>query len=545
MPAQHFWRSLTGVTALCLWFYSIGELPLATAVTLNYMSSVWMALFLVGGAIALGGARVDARLVCTVLVGFAGVALEALQPAIQRDQFWGGLAGLMSGVIAAMAHLQVTALGRAGEPAYQNRLLLRSVASSPARSRRAADRSGLHAHTAPGVALLLAVGVRDARAGRDHAGLRHGHDARRRQPAVHRHRLVVVFGVLWFDDPVTLLAIAGNGPDRRRRHRCDELRGTGPAADAAHSGAVELSPTEPRCRSPVPPRSSMRLRCAPRSAIPTSSCRRQLRPDQPAAGERDWLLATCPARSTHLDRDPADLLPPAGFHRASPLPTCSAFAATVGRWGHHAAPARRRDGPPGRPVRRPPVVDAALARPSQGLCSTAACKPRQVEAGGALSSEPAGPVRAQLPYPARAGSIPTVTAGELARRLGRASVVDARAANASLRRGRALALDSVAGHVPGALNRFFKDNLDPASGCFRSARQLADEFGALLSGVRALRRCRSPSAGRASPPATTSFAMQAGRPAGRHPLSRLVERVVGRPGLARWHAAAERPLCLP
>src|SRR4051812_44275903 len=43
VPAMHLWRSLSGVTALCLWFYAIGKLPIATAVTLNYSSSVWMA----------------------------------------------------------------------------------------------------------------------------------------------------------------------------------------------------------------------------------------------------------------------------------------------------------------------------------------------------------------------------------------------------------------------------------------------------------------------------------------------------------------------
>src|SRR5688500_13139209 len=51
--AKHFWRALTGVTALCLRFYAIGGLPLATAMTLNYMSSVWMAMFLVGGTMML------------------------------------------------------------------------------------------------------------------------------------------------------------------------------------------------------------------------------------------------------------------------------------------------------------------------------------------------------------------------------------------------------------------------------------------------------------------------------------------------------------
>ena len=238
VPAQHFWRSLSGVMALCLWFYSIGGLPLATAVTLNYMSSVWMALFLVGGAIALGGARVDARLVCTVLVGFAGVAL-VLQPAIQRDQFWGGLAGLMSGVIAAMAYLQVTALGRAGEPAYRI-VFYFSLGGVAAGALAAPLTGGLHAHTAPGVALLLAVGILATLA----------------QAAITRAygtgtTLVVaslqytgiawsfLFGVLWFDDPVTPLAIAGTALIAGAGIAATRLRGTGPAADAAHSGVVE------------------------------------------------------------------------------------------------------------------------------------------------------------------------------------------------------------------------------------------------------------------------------------------------------------------
>ena len=35
VPAMHFWRSLSGVIALCLWFYALGTLPLATAMTQN------------------------------------------------------------------------------------------------------------------------------------------------------------------------------------------------------------------------------------------------------------------------------------------------------------------------------------------------------------------------------------------------------------------------------------------------------------------------------------------------------------------------------
>ncbi len=49
--SMHLWRSLVGVVSLGLWFYSISRLPLATAMTLNYMSSVWIAAFLLGGAL--------------------------------------------------------------------------------------------------------------------------------------------------------------------------------------------------------------------------------------------------------------------------------------------------------------------------------------------------------------------------------------------------------------------------------------------------------------------------------------------------------------
>jgi len=115
VPMMHAWRSVVGVAALTMWFYAIGHMPLATAVTLNYMSSVWMALFLIGGAVVVGAQRVDPRLVATVLVGFMGVAL-VLHPSLDRDQLLPGVVGLGSGMLSALAYLQVTTLGRVGEP---------------------------------------------------------------------------------------------------------------------------------------------------------------------------------------------------------------------------------------------------------------------------------------------------------------------------------------------------------------------------------------------------------------------------------------------
>ncbi len=156
VPGMHFWRSLCGVSGLCLWFYSLTALPLATAMTLNYTSSVWMALFLIGGAVLFGATKVDPRLVASVLAGFVGVAL-VLQPTIDTQQVRHGLAGLLSGVLGAMAYLQVTALGRQGEPDY--RVVFYFSLGGIAAGAAMMAWGGMSPHSWRGVGLLLATGL--------------------------------------------------------------------------------------------------------------------------------------------------------------------------------------------------------------------------------------------------------------------------------------------------------------------------------------------------------------------------------------------------
>jgi S-adenosylmethionine uptake transporter len=114
---MHAWRGIVGAVSLLAWFYALAFLPLATAMTLNYMSSVWIAAFVVGGALLYGHGTGHSHggLFATILAGFGGVVL-VLRPALESNQLWPGLIGLMSGVTAALAYLQVTALSRAGEP---------------------------------------------------------------------------------------------------------------------------------------------------------------------------------------------------------------------------------------------------------------------------------------------------------------------------------------------------------------------------------------------------------------------------------------------
>jgi S-adenosylmethionine uptake transporter len=118
IPMMHVWRSVVGVTSLAAWFYALGHLPLSTAMTLNYMSGVWVAVFLVGGTLFSGKLREIGRqvpIVLTVLTGFGGVVL-LLRPTIEQDQWVAGVVGLLSGLIAALAYIQVAALGRLHEP---------------------------------------------------------------------------------------------------------------------------------------------------------------------------------------------------------------------------------------------------------------------------------------------------------------------------------------------------------------------------------------------------------------------------------------------
>ncbi|CAM8660209.1 RhaT Permeases of the drug/metabolite transporter (DMT) superfamily [Comamonadaceae bacterium] len=115
VPMMHVWRSTIGVVSLGSWFYAIAHLPLATAMTLNYMSGVWVAAFVVGGALLYGKEQPQGALLGTVLMGFVGVVMT-LRPTIDQNQLFAGLIGLLSGLGAALAYMQVTALGKAGEP---------------------------------------------------------------------------------------------------------------------------------------------------------------------------------------------------------------------------------------------------------------------------------------------------------------------------------------------------------------------------------------------------------------------------------------------
>jgi len=212
VAGMHLWRCASGTTALCLWFTAIAGLPLATAMTLNYMSSVWIALFLIGGAVLMqvpgSGRGIDGRLVLAVLAGFAGVAM-VLRPTMAQDQLWYGLIGLLSGLLAATAYLQVTALGRIGEPG-ERIVFYFSLSGVLAGLGLTLASGGFHGHDLRGVALLVVIGVL-ATAAQWMMTLAYARGATLGIAALQYMGIVFsfAFGVLVFHDPITLLSVAG------------------------------------------------------------------------------------------------------------------------------------------------------------------------------------------------------------------------------------------------------------------------------------------------------------------------------------------------
>ncbi len=103
-------RGLVGFAALVAYFWAITRLPLATAVTLNYTSTIFLAIYLV-----FTGQRLNAGIIGALALGLTGIGL-LLKPSLHADQLLSGLIGLGSGVLAGMAYFSVRELGTRGEP---------------------------------------------------------------------------------------------------------------------------------------------------------------------------------------------------------------------------------------------------------------------------------------------------------------------------------------------------------------------------------------------------------------------------------------------
>ena len=232
----------------------------------------------------------------------------------------------------------------------------------------------------------------------------------------------------------------------------------------------------PTPRLPTPLVAAARLRAELAAGLPAVILDCSFDLADPGAGERLFAQAHLPgARYLHLDRDLAGAK--TGGNGRHPLPSADDWAATLGRMGiSHATPVVVYDAQGAMFAARAWwrlrwVGHAKVAVLDGGLAAWRAAG-GAVEAGPGSGSDATG----SGPYPVAASLVPTVTADELLRDLGRVTVLDARAGERF--RGDVEPLDARAGHIPGARSRFFKLNLG-ADGLFKPAAALRAEFEAL------------------------------------------------------------------
>jgi len=209
----------------------------------------------------------------------------------------------------------------------------------------------------------------------------------------------------------------------------------------------------------------------------------------PDAGRRAWTAGHIPgARYAHLNDDlSGPVTPRTGRH---PLPDPAALAHTLGRWGVDGS-------------KQVVVYDdsfGAMASRLWWLLRWLGHEPVALLDGGyPVWLREKRPVSTQAPavspavFPARANPALWVNAEhvELARRDATYVVLDARAEERF--RGEVEPLDKVAGHVPGAVNAPYEDNLD-VSGVFLPADELRERYLDVLGGVmpdRTIHMCGS------------------------------------------------------
>jgi thiosulfate/3-mercaptopyruvate sulfurtransferase len=215
-----------------------------------------------------------------------------------------------------------------------------------------------------------------------------------------------------------------------------------------------------------------RLAAAPGSVF-VIDCRFDLA--DTGAGEKAYAAGHLPsAHYLHLDRDLSGAK--TGSNGRHPLPERAALVATLAARGlKQGQQVVAYDAQGGMYAARVWWLLRWLGHDSVALLD-----------GGLQAWEAAGealtqtvPASAPGDFKAAAPLVATVDAQAVARNLatGERIVVDARAADRY--RGENETLDRVGGHIPGALNRWFKDNLG-ADGRFKPAHTLRDEFAALL-----------------------------------------------------------------
>ncbi|MFM2399136.1 MAG: hypothetical protein RL341_1293 [Pseudomonadota bacterium] len=152
----HAQRNVFGVSALAMFTYAITVLPLATATTLNYSAPLWVAAFVFFSTRKAPQHLPSSGLLACVIAGFAGLAL-LLRPTFSAGMAWPAAIGLASGVLSAMAYMQIRSLGQTGEAEW--RIVFYHALTTVAVGVAGMLLFGAHAVSAAGWLFLLANGA--------------------------------------------------------------------------------------------------------------------------------------------------------------------------------------------------------------------------------------------------------------------------------------------------------------------------------------------------------------------------------------------------
>lgn len=210
--SAHTVRNLSGTMAVVLWFGSMAHLPIATSMTLNYTSSLFIGLGLFvgaawrGRALSLEGMR-QGPMLAALVVGFVGIVL-VLRPSFDQNQVIWALAALASGMLAAVALMSVRALGQLGEPS--SRIVFYFTLSGLLAA--LAGMAVTDAHRPDPFHLLLLVGV-GVTAVTAQLALTRAYGYGRALLATNLNYVGILFATLWgwlfWGDQVPLIAAAG------------------------------------------------------------------------------------------------------------------------------------------------------------------------------------------------------------------------------------------------------------------------------------------------------------------------------------------------
>lgn len=97
-PGRHLLRGIMGGTVMCLNFYALGQLPVAHAQTLSYLSPILS----VPAAVVLLGERLSVRAVLAVALGFAGMIAMLYTAVDNPDWGWREATGMAAGIAGAL-----------------------------------------------------------------------------------------------------------------------------------------------------------------------------------------------------------------------------------------------------------------------------------------------------------------------------------------------------------------------------------------------------------------------------------------------------------